>query len=42
MWPVSFTAVRKKLKEYSKKKKRDTRLDVLEYGFSDSEDKNED
>ena len=31
MWPVSFSAVKKKLKEYGKKKKKDTGLDFLEY-----------
>jgi hypothetical protein len=32
VWPLSFKAVKKKLKEYGKKKKRDTGLDFLEYG----------
>ena len=32
MWPVSFKAVKRKLKEYSKKKRQDTSLDFLEYG----------
>jgi viroplasmin and RNaseH domain-containing protein len=32
IWPVSFKAVKKKLKEYSKKKKRDTSLEHLEFG----------
>jgi DDE superfamily endonuclease len=36
MWPVSFSAVKKKLKEYGKKKKKDTGLEFLEYG-SESE-----
>jgi DDE superfamily endonuclease len=36
MWPVSFSAVQKKLKEYGKKKKKDTGLEFLEYG-SESE-----
>lgn len=36
IWPVSFKAVKKKLKEYGKKKKRDTGLDYLEFG-SESE-----
>jgi hypothetical protein len=31
MWPVSFKAVKKKLKEYGKKKRRDTSLEFLEY-----------
>src|SRR5271163_2108139 len=38
IWPVSFKAVKKKLKEYGKKKKRDTGLDHLEFrSESDSE-----
>src|ERR1700735_3746321 len=36
MWPVSFSAVKKKLAEYGKKKKKDTGLEFLEYG-SESE-----
>jgi len=32
MWPVSFKAVKRKLKEYGKKKRRDTGLNFLEYG----------
>jgi hypothetical protein len=36
IWPVSFKAVKKKLKEYGKKKKRDTGLEHLEFG-SDSD-----
>ncbi len=40
MWPVSFKAVKKKLKEYGKKKKKDTGLDFLEYG-SDSDNEEE-
>jgi hypothetical protein len=32
VWPLSFQAVKKKLKEYGKKRKRDTRLEFLEYG----------
>jgi hypothetical protein len=38
IWPVSFKAVKKKLKEYKKKSKKDTSLDSLEYG---SESKSE-
>jgi hypothetical protein len=36
MWPVSFKAVKKKLKEYGKKRRRDTGLDFLEYGSESS------
>lgn len=36
IWPVSFKAVQKKIKEYEKKSKKDTGLDVLEFG-SESE-----
>jgi len=36
MWPVSFKAVQKKLKEYGKKRKKDTGLEYLEFG-SESE-----
>ena len=36
IWPLSFKAVKKKLKEYGKKRKRDTGLEFLEYG-SESE-----
>jgi hypothetical protein len=32
IWPVSFKAVKKKLKEYGKKSRKDTRLEILEYG----------
>jgi hypothetical protein len=33
MWPVSFKQIRRKLKEYGKKKRRDTGIDAhLEYG----------
>jgi hypothetical protein len=39
IWPVSFKAVKKKLAEYGKKKKRDTGLDFLEYS-SDLETEN--
>ena len=41
IWPVSFKAVKKKLKEYGKKSKKDTGLDVLEFG-SESESELED
>jgi hypothetical protein len=36
MWPVSFKVVKKKLKEYGKKKKWDTGLEFLEYGSESS------
>jgi hypothetical protein len=36
IWPVSFKAVKRKLKEYGKKTKKDTGLHLLEYG-SESE-----
>jgi hypothetical protein len=36
VWPVSFKAVQKKLKEYGKKRKRDIGLEYLEFG-SESE-----
>jgi hypothetical protein len=32
IWPASFKAVKKKLKEYGKKRRQDTSLDSLEYG----------
>jgi hypothetical protein len=42
IWPVSFKAVKKKLKEYGKKSKKDTGLAFLEYGSkSESESKAE-
>jgi len=31
IWPLIFKAVKKKLKEYGKKRKRDTGLEFLEY-----------
>jgi hypothetical protein len=31
IWPVSFKAVKKKLKEYRKKSRKDTRLKILKY-----------
>jgi hypothetical protein len=40
IWPLSFKAVKKKLKEYGKKKKKDTGLNFLEYG-SESESESE-
>jgi hypothetical protein len=41
IWPVSFKAVKKKLKEYRKKLKKDTGLNLLEFG-SESESEAED
>jgi hypothetical protein len=38
IWPVSFKAVKKKLKEYGKKRKRDTGLEFLEYGSASDSD----
>jgi hypothetical protein len=38
IWPVSFRAVKKKLKEYGKKRKRDTGLEFLEYGSASDSD----
>jgi hypothetical protein len=32
IWPVSFKAVQRKLKEYSKKQRKDTSLEFLEFG----------
>jgi hypothetical protein len=38
IWPVSFKAVRRKLKEYGKKQRKDTGLEFLEFGSeSDTE-----
>jgi DDE superfamily endonuclease len=46
MWPVSFKQVRRKIKVYGKKNKKDTGLDFLEYNGepdpSDSDDHEED
>jgi hypothetical protein len=36
IWPVSFKAVKKKLKEYGKKGKKDTSLHMLEFGSNNS------
>src|SRR5271156_6800485 len=41
IWLVSFKAIKKKLKEYGKKSKKDTSLNVLEFG-SESESELED
>jgi hypothetical protein len=39
IWPVSFKAVKRKLKEYGKKTRKDTGLHLLEYGLeSESND----
>jgi hypothetical protein len=40
IWPVSFKAVKKKLKEYGRKSKKDTGLNLLEFG-SESESESE-
>ncbi|PMD49772.1 uncharacterized protein K444DRAFT_711668, partial [Hyaloscypha bicolor E] len=32
IWPVSFKAIRRKLKEYGKKRRKDTGLENLEFG----------
>jgi hypothetical protein len=40
IWPVSFKAVKKKLKEYGKKSKKDTGLAFLKYR-SESESESE-
>jgi hypothetical protein len=40
IWPVSFTAVKKKLMEYGKKKTKENNLEILEYG-SESESADE-
>jgi hypothetical protein len=40
IWPISFKAVKKKLKKYGKKSKKDTGLAFLEYG-SESESESE-
>ncbi len=42
IWPVSFKAVKKKLKEYGKKRKKDTGLEMLEYGSNDGSSSDED
>ena len=39
MWPLSFTQVKRKIKEYGKKNKKDLGLEFLEFtGDPDSED----
>jgi hypothetical protein len=38
IWPVSFKTVKKKLKEYKKKSKKDTGLDVLKFGSESEEE----
>ena len=40
IWPISFKAVKRKLKEYGKKSKKDTGLYLLEIG-SESESESE-
>ena len=42
IWLVSFKAVKKKLKEYSKKRKKDTGLKMLKYGFDNGSSSDED
>ena len=38
IWPVSFKAVKRKLKEYRRKSKKDTGLHLLEYGSESESD----
>jgi hypothetical protein len=38
IWPVSFKAVKRKLKEYGKKSRKDTGLDLLEFGSESESD----
>ena len=42
IWPVSFRAVKKKLKKYGKKSKKDTRLHVLEFRSASESDSESD
>jgi hypothetical protein len=42
MWPMSFKQVKRKLKEYGRKSKKDTGLEFLEYSGSDSDSEKED
>ncbi|KAN0098739.1 hypothetical protein V8E51_014402 [Hyaloscypha variabilis] len=42
IWLVSFKAVKKKLKEYGKKRKKDTGLEMLEYGSNNGSSSDED
>ena len=39
---MSFKVVKKKLKEYSKKRKKDTGLKMLKYGFDNGSSSDED
>ena len=39
---MSFKAVKKKLKEYGKKRKKDTGLEMLKYGSNNSSSLDED
>jgi hypothetical protein len=39
---VSFKVVKKKLKEYGKKRKKDTGLEMLKYGSDDGSSSDED
>jgi hypothetical protein len=42
MWPLSFTQVKRKIKEYRKKNRKDLGLDGLEFvGEPDSKDSND-
>ena len=42
MWPLSFTQVKRKIKEYGKKNRKDLGLDGLEFaGELDSKDSND-
>jgi hypothetical protein len=41
IWPLSFKQVKRKLKEYSKKQKKDTGLEFLEYSGSKSDSDSE-
>jgi hypothetical protein len=42
MWPLSFTQVKRKIKEYRKKNKKDLGLDGLEFtGEPNSKDSND-
>jgi hypothetical protein len=42
VWPVSFKMVKKKLKEYRRKTRKDTGLDTLEYGSNTESNSEED
>ena len=38
IWPISFKAVQRKIKEYGKKRRRDTGLENLEFSFKSNTD----